>query len=97
MAGGASGLPGGVMLVSRRHDTPVGPLTLVASDRAIVAALWPNDLRVDGEDRVRLAAPFSRGPSEILHVGRGRNLGLAGGPTGGLRSSTFPVQSHRGH
>jgi len=36
-------------LWSRNHESPVGPLTLVASDTGLVAVLWPND----PEGRVR--------------------------------------------
>lgn len=40
-------------LVTTHHDSPVGRLTLVASDRGARAVLWPEDR----PDRVRFAEP----------------------------------------
>ncbi|HEY0493566.1 MAG TPA: methylated-DNA--[protein]-cysteine S-methyltransferase [Candidatus Dormibacteraeota bacterium] len=42
-------------LHSTRHETPVGELTLVASDRGLRAVIWPHD-----SDRVRLTGKARR-------------------------------------
>ena len=49
-------------LHSTTHDTPVGPLTLVASDRGLRAVIWPRD-----GGRIRLSArPHRRADHPIL-------------------------------
>jgi methylated-DNA-[protein]-cysteine S-methyltransferase len=51
----------GVSLVTRRHDSPVGELMLVASAAGLTAILWPND----NPRRVPLP-PLTTGASTVL-------------------------------
>ena len=52
-------------LISKQHDSPVGPLTIVADDDAVVAILWPGD----DPDRVAVDhRPVSDGTSSILDL-----------------------------
>ena len=43
-----------------RYDSPVGPLTLVASDRGLRAVLWPEDCVDADRPRVRLGKQVHR-------------------------------------
>jgi len=48
-------------LHSATHDTPVGPLTLVASDRGLRAVIWPRDngrIRLTGRPRRDVEHPW---------------------------------------
>jgi methylated-DNA-[protein]-cysteine S-methyltransferase len=47
---------------SKQIDSPVGRLTLVASDAGLAAILWPNDEL----DRVRLGEPIERNDHPVL-------------------------------
>jgi len=56
-------------LASTTHDTPVGQLTLVASDRGLRAVIWPRD-----SGRIRLTGRPRRNPDNPWLVSATRQL-----------------------
>lgn len=71
-------------LHSRHHDSPIGRLTLVASDAGLVAILWPEER----PDRVRLGAMAEGGAHP--HLDRAA-VELSAYFTGDLRAFTVPL------
>ncbi|MGK6321837.1 methylated-DNA--[protein]-cysteine S-methyltransferase [Sphingomonas sp. DT-51] len=72
------------MLYRTTIDSPVGTLTLVASDQGLVAVLWPDD----APGRVRLAATDERADHPVLAAAR---IQLAEYFAGARRSFDLPL------
>ncbi len=59
---------GKVPLVMTTLDSPVGELTIVASDRGLRAILWPADKQRKGNPRVKEAAVAVEGENDITKL-----------------------------